>query len=55
MKSIAIKDTYAMRDIEEGEELTHDYAATAVDQFAGNGYWVLAAPVGARNPGKSHW
>ncbi len=31
MWSIARKDLHAARDIEVGEELTHDYSATAVD------------------------
>ena len=46
MRSIAVKDIYALRDIKEGEELTHDYTATAVDQFAGNGFWVLDCKCG---------
>ena len=49
MSSIAIKDIYALRDIKAGEELTHDYAATAVDQFAGNGFWVLDCKCGSEN------
>ncbi|MEJ2262789.1 MAG: SET domain-containing protein [Anaerolineales bacterium] len=39
MKSIPVKDLFALRDIKAGEELTHDYTATAVDQFAGKGHW----------------
>lgn len=39
MKTIAIKDVYALRDINRGEELTQDYTLTAVDQFAGMGFW----------------
>jgi SET domain-containing protein len=39
MKTIAVKDIYAIREIRKGEELTHDYTATAVDQFAGKGFW----------------
>ena len=49
MKSIAVKDIYAARDIEPGEELTIDYAATAVDQFAGQGFWVLDCKCGSAN------
>jgi hypothetical protein len=49
MRSIAVKDVYALRDIEEGEELTHDYAATSVDQFAGKGFWVLECRCGSEN------
>ena len=30
MKTIAIKDVYALRDIKRGEELTPDYTATSV-------------------------
>lgn len=39
MRTIAVKDVYASRDIADGEELTHDYTATSVDQFAGKGFW----------------
>lgn len=41
MHAIARKDLYAARDIRAGEELTHNYAATGIDQFAGNSTWVL--------------
>jgi SET domain-containing protein len=47
MRSIAVKDVYAARDIREGEELTHDYTATSVDQFAGHGFWVLECKCGS--------
>ena len=51
MKTIAVKDIYASRasDIEPGEELTIDYAATAVDQFAGQDFWVLDCKCGSAN------
>ena len=52
MHSIARKDMYALRDIHVGEELTHDYAATAVDQFAdaaGDTAWVLDCKCGSLN------
>ena len=49
MKAIGVKDIYAARDIEPGEELTIDYAATAVDQFAGQGFWVLDCKCGSPN------
>lgn len=49
MKSIAVRDVYALRDIEEGEELTQDYPATSVDQFAGSGFWVLECRCGGKN------
>ncbi len=49
MKSIAVKDIYAARDIEPGEELTLDYAATAVDQFASQDFWVLDCKCGSAN------
>jgi len=49
MRSIAVKDVYAARDIGAGEELTHDYTATSVDQFAGHGFWVLDCRCGSEN------
>jgi SET domain-containing protein len=39
MRTIAVKDVHALLDIAEGEELTHDYTATSVDQYAGKGSW----------------
>ena len=48
-RSIAVKDIYALRDIEEGEELALDYAANAVDQFAGKGVWVMYCKCGSQN------
>jgi SET domain-containing protein len=47
MRSIAMKDVYAARDLVAGDELTHDYAATSVDQFAGRSTWVLACRCGS--------
>ena len=47
--SLAVYDVYALRDIEEGEELTHDYTANAVGQFAGQGFWVLECQCGSEN------
>jgi hypothetical protein len=47
MKSIPVKDLFALRDIRAGEELTHDYTATAVDQFAGKAHWVLICRCGS--------
>jgi uncharacterized protein len=47
MQSIAVYDVCALRDIPEGEELTHDYTANAVDQFAGRGTWVLDCRCGS--------
>lgn len=49
MKSIPVYDVYALRDIAAGEELTHDYTANAVDQFAGQGFWVLDCKCGSEN------
>lgn len=49
MKSIPVKDLFALRDIKAGEELTHDYTATAVDQFAGKGHWVLICRCGSED------
>ena len=49
MKSIADYEVYAFRDIAEGDELTHDTTANAVDQFAGRGFWVLECRCGSEN------
>jgi SET domain-containing protein len=49
MKSIAIKDVIAFRDIIKGEELSVDYTLTAVDQFDGKGFWVLDCKCGSEN------
>jgi len=49
LRSIAVKDVYALHDLLPGEELTHDYAATAVDQFAGQSTWVLPCACGGPN------
>jgi len=49
MKSIAVYDVFALRDITEGEELTHDYTACSVDQFARKGFWVLDCHCGSEN------
>jgi uncharacterized protein len=47
MRSIAVKDVYAARNLAAGSELTHDYTATGVDQFAGRSTWVLACRCGS--------
>lgn len=49
MKPIAVYDVCALRDIAEGEELTHDYTANSVDQFAGQGFWGLECQCGSKN------
>lgn len=49
MQSIAVYDVYALRDIAAGEELTHDYTACAVDQFAGQGFWVMECQCGSEH------
>jgi SET domain-containing protein len=49
MKSIVVYDVFAFRDIFEGEELTHDYTATSVDQFAGNESWILDCQCRSKN------
>jgi len=49
MQSIAVYDVYALRDIAADEELTHDYAAVSVDQFAGQATWVLECRCGSPN------
>jgi len=47
MQSIAVYDVCALRDILEGEELTHDYTACSIDQFAGQGTWILDCRCGS--------
>jgi hypothetical protein len=47
MRSITVKDVFTLRDLAAGDELTHDYAATAVDQFAGRSTWTLACGCGS--------
>lgn len=37
-QTMAIGNTYAMRDIKKGEELTYDYGVNAMDMF-GKNYW----------------
>lgn len=49
MASIGVYDVFAVRDIAEGEDLTHDYTANAVDQFAGQGTWVMDCRCGSEN------
>ena len=49
MKTIAINDIYALRDIKEGEELTFDSTATSVDQFDGKGFWEMECKCGSSN------
>ena len=49
MKTIIIKDVYALRDIKKGEELTTDYSLTSVDQFAGKGFWVMDCKCGSKD------
>ncbi|MGC9778552.1 MAG: hypothetical protein HZR80_04865 [Candidatus Heimdallarchaeota archaeon] len=49
MKTIAICDYYALSNIETGEELTHDYTLTSVDQFAGKGFWAMDCKCGSSN------
>lgn len=44
MRTIAIKDVYALRDIRKGEELTVDVTATSIDQFDGKGFWRTDEP-----------
>ena len=48
-KSIAFRDIYALSNIEKGEEVTLDYTSTAVDQFAGKGFWVIECKCGSKN------
>ena len=49
MRSMAVYDVYALRDIAKGGELTLDYTASAVDQFAGQVSWVLECRCGSEN------
>ncbi len=49
MESIAVYDVLALRDIAKGEELSHDYTANAIDQFAGQGFWTLECRCGSKD------
>ena len=49
MKTIAIKDVYALRNIQKEGELTHDYTATSVGQFAGKGFCEQEFKCGSKN------
>lgn len=49
MKTEKISDYYALKDIQPGEELTHDYSLTSIDQFAGQGFWVMDCKCGSKN------
>ena len=55
MKTIAIKDVYALRDIKVGEELTYDYILTSVDQFAGMGFWILNCELELKTVEEYYW
>ena len=48
-KSIKVKDVYALKDIKKGEELTHDYAAGAIDQINAKNSWKLRCKCGSKN------
>ena len=48
-ETIARKSVVAVRDIETGEELTHDYTACSIDQFGGNYHWTLKCNCGSAN------
>ena len=48
MRIFAIYDVYALSDIGKGEELTHDYTATSIDQFAGKGFWKFKCGCGSK-------
>src|SRR3989344_7550822 len=48
MNSMTKRDIYALRDIDKGEELTHDYTATSIDQFAGEGFWKFKCNCGSK-------
>ena len=50
MKSILIKDAYALRKIKKGEEITIDYSLSALDHFDRGSYrWVMKCKCGAKN------
>ena len=55
MKSILVSEIYALKDIKKGDELTHDYAYTSVDQFDQKNkkkevfYWSMDCKCGAEN------
>lgn len=42
------RDIYALRDIKKGEELTHDYTATSIDQF-GKSFWKFKCNCESKN------
>ncbi len=48
MESLELKDVYALQDIAPDEELTIDYTLTAVDQFAGQGFWEFDCNCGSK-------
>lgn len=48
-RTIAVSDVYALKDINEGEELTFDVTATSTDQFGGKGFWKLECKCGSEN------
>ncbi|MFA5992699.1 MAG: SET domain-containing methyltransferase [Candidatus Pacearchaeota archaeon] len=49
MKSILESNIYALRNIKKGEELTHDYSLTAVDQIDNKDGWMMDCNCGSKN------
>ena len=48
-KNIKVKEIIALKNIKKGEELTQDYAAGAVDQFDGKGFWSMECKCNSKN------
>jgi ribosomal protein S18 acetylase RimI-like enzyme len=53
MHSIEKYDVIALCDITAGSELTHDYSACSIDQFAGRSSWTLNCSCGSKKCRKS--
>jgi len=47
MKTILKSDVFALKDIKKGDELTHDYAYTAVDQIDNKEGWEMKCSCGS--------
>ncbi len=43
------RNVYALRDIQKGKELTHDYTATSIDQFNKKGFWKFKCNCKSKN------
>ena len=49
MNSILLSKVYTLRDIKKGEELTHDYQLTAVDQINNKNGWKMKCKCGSKS------